>query len=224
MQNTEIKSLNITKCSDSIYTGVPDETEIEITRTPGAPNATFPSVGITQSQLVFWLNSDPTQAPHWPLFPSGLQPRTQTGFGNTSDNVQPAQGFVKFTPPAQGQKVTVTYTCKVPGHTGEQGQIDVYLDFFSNPNQLANGTVGVPYPATPLTTGGKPPFKITLADVSLPKGMSVSNDPVNGATLTGTPAQAGNNFAFTMHCEDDLKNAVDQTYLLTVNPGPVLPT
>src|SRR5215813_6714818 len=67
---------------------MPDETEIEITRVPGAANATFPNVAITQSQLVFWLNKDSTKAPHWPLFPSTLQPRTQTGFGNTSDNVQ----------------------------------------------------------------------------------------------------------------------------------------
>jgi hypothetical protein len=96
--------------------------------------------------------------------------------------------------------------------------VDLYLDFFSNPNQLPDGTVGVGYVPQALTTGGKPPFVIHLSDGALPNGMSVSNDPVNGATLSGTPTQSGANFAFTMHAEDDLKNAVDQTYLLTVKP------
>lgn len=198
---------------------MPDETEITITRSPGAPNATFPEVSITQSQLVFWRNEDPSQQPHWPQFPNFLQPRTQTGFGNNSDNLQPANGVDSFPTLTQGQKFTIAYTCKVAGHGAEQGQIDVYLDFFSTPNQLANGTVGVQYPSANglLTQGGKPPFVVQLSDVSLPSGMSVQNDPTNGPTLIGTPTEAGNSFAFTIHCEDALKNAVDQTYLLTVN-------
>ncbi|MGH9720269.1 MAG: hypothetical protein ACRD8O_08655 [Bryobacteraceae bacterium] len=202
---------------------MPDETPIVITRTAGSAAATFPTVGITQSQLVFWLNQDSSKAAHWPVFPNGLQPRTQVGFGDTSDKLQPSTGDANF--PAQlnqGQVYTVSYGCKISGHSSEHGQVQVVLDFFSNPNQLTDAVLNTPYPVTHLTQGGMPPFVFNLFDVTLPKGMAITNDPVSGATISGTPTEAGDSFAFSMHCEDSFKNAVDQTYLLRVTqPVPV---
>ena len=43
---------------------------------------------------------------------------------------------------------------------------------------------------------------------AIAEGMSVIS-PVKVDILSGTPTDAGSNFAFTMHCEDDLKNAVE---------------
>src|SRR5437667_3493281 len=145
---------------------MPDQTEITITRNQSG--AVFPTVGITQSQLVFWQNEDPQGQPHWPLFPNGLQPRTQVGAGDTSDPLQPASGVATFPTLTQCQVFPTSYTCQIKGHQSEQGVVNVVLDFFSNPNQLPDATVNVAYTPFALTQGGMPPFTYKLSDESLP--------------------------------------------------------
>jgi len=42
---------------------------VTITRTPGAQEASFQTINASQSQMVFWKNSD--DQPHWPVFSTG---------------------------------------------------------------------------------------------------------------------------------------------------------
>ena len=193
-----------------------ETTTIHITRSGNT--VTYEPAECTLSQLVFWKNDDP-QSPHWVYFPgqAGVGPRFATGPGDTSDPVQPATSIPK------GQtNVVVTYACKEAGHENERGQVTVWPDFLvvqpiTNGvyNQLANGTVGVDYPSTLLTTGGKPNYSHTLTDASMPPGMAVTNTPA-GVAIGGTPTAAGQDYAFTVHCVDALGNRVDQTFTIVV--------
>jgi len=195
-----------------------ETTLIRITRSPQGTGV-FPPVECTASQLVFWRNDDPT-SPHWPIFPDqpGVGPRFQTGSGDTSDPVQPYAGPA-IVPPAS---VVVSYGCHISNHEAEQGTITVWADFLVNSSinggnytQLPDGAVNVAYPAQVLTVGGKPKYRHTLTDASLPAGLTVT-DADAGVTISGKPTQAGNNFAFTVHCLDALGNKVDQTFTLSV--------
>lgn len=201
-----------------------DQTAIRISKSNA--DGLFPPVAVTQSQLVFWKNED--SEAHWPLLPltphppttSAVQtvgPRFQTGPGDTSDPVQPyASGTGIVDPP-----VIIKYSCKL--HKGESGEIRVVADFLSRPsdpkslvlNQLPDATFGAAYGPEALTSGGLPPFSHSLSNAAIPEGMNVT-DKANGVFVTGTPRQTGVNFAFTVHCEDSLKNAVDQTYTIIV--------
>jgi len=196
-----------------------EQTEIRIT---GSAQGTgvFPSVEITQSQLVFWKNDDP-KSPHWPQFPQqpAVGPRFQTGSGNTSDPVQPYAGG----PIPQGQNQLVKYGCRIPNHESEQGLITVWADFLVATiqnggvfNQLPDGKVGTAYTPVALTTGGKPGYSHTLSDAALPPGINVTDGP-SGVMVGGTPGAAGQDFAFTVHCKDALGNRVDQTFTLRVS-------
>jgi hypothetical protein len=204
---------------------MPDEEQITITKGPN--EGAFQTVTVTQSQLVFWRNED-TEA-HWPSFPSQPQigPRFQVGPGDNSDNFQPVSSGGAI---PTGQTVKVNSGCKIQGHGAETGLILVVADFIEAPqpagsvyNQLTNGTVGVAYSPVVLTSGGLAPYTHTLSDAVTPQGLTITNEAA-GVTVGGTPTQAGDNFAFTVHCKDALENRVDQTYTLTVVSGPATAT
>jgi hypothetical protein len=44
-------------------------------------------------------------------------------------------------------------------------------------------------------------------------------DTAAGVVIGGTPMQAGQNFAFTIHCQDALGNRVDETLTIVVKAG-----
>jgi hypothetical protein len=165
--------------------------------------------------MVFWKNED--NVAHWPLFSTGAPPPSllyQVGANGTSDSLQPALALAN--PPKQGESCPVTYTCKI--HSGESGKINIYADFFPQPNQLKGATRGVAYTAN-LTNGGLPPYKkLRVSNSNLPAGLTVNNVTDQGPVLSGTPGlgDAGS-FAFDLYCEDSDGNNVTQTYLLTVS-------
>src|SRR3954447_26573582 len=103
-----------------------EQTEIKITKAAKGAGV-FPPVEVTQSQLVFWKNNDPS-SPHWPFVPDqpGVGPRFQTGPGDTSDPVQP---YGSNTPIPQGATQVVNYSCRISNHEAEQGVITVWADF-----------------------------------------------------------------------------------------------
>src|SRR5437868_10958032 len=178
-----------------------EQTHILITPNPDG-TGNFPATECTQSQLVFWRNEDPG-SPHWPVFPDqpGVGPHFQTGYKENSDPVQP---YASGTAIPSGQTQVVNYGCRISNHESEQGVVTVWPDFLAAQIQtggvffqLANGTAGEAYTGAVMTTGGKPPYTHTLTDVSLPKGLSVTDGP-SGPLVSGTPGAAGKNFAFTL--------------------------
>jgi hypothetical protein len=191
---------------------------VTITRQPGAANASFETIGVTQSQMVFWKNED-TQ-PHWPIFTGGSQPALpyQVGPKGNSDSLQPSLGNAASADPSvvpQGQSVTVTYGCKL--HSGESGTINVCADFYSQPNQLPGASQGKAYAAN-LTTGGMPPYTPHVSNSNLPPSLTVKNVTGQGPVVSGIPGSGDTgSFAFDLYCEDSLGNNVTQTYLLTVS-------
>ena len=156
--------------------------------------------------------------------PPQVGPRFQTGPGDTSDPVQPYASGAAL---ATGKVITVNYSCKL--HSGENGRIQVVADFLSQNivlrgilNQLPDATLGLTYTPIALTTGGLAPYSSTLSDAVIPKGLAVKNENT-GVFVSGTPVEIGENFAFTVHCQDSLGNAVDQTYTIAVLPaGPIV--
>ena len=206
---------------------MPNQQEIVITR-DAEGKLSFPPVCITQSQTVFWRNEDSNGA-HWPIIPPqpgveppGVAPRFQIGLGNTSDQVQPYASAKQIEP---GKEIDVAYGCKVNGHGAEKGIIKVVADFLPENienddvfNQLPDATAGQQYTPVPLTAGGRPPYRCTLSDATLPAGLQVKAE-ARGIVVSGKPSQKGNDFAFTVHCVDSLQNTIDQTYTIQVSKG-----
>ncbi len=194
---------------------------VTITRTTGAANASFNTIGVTQSEMIFWKNED--DQPHWPIFNAVTPPLTlayQVGPKSNSDNLQPSLGNIASSNPngsaiPQGQVVPVTYACQL--HKGESGTINVCADFYSQPNQLPGANQGKAYSAN-LTTGGMPPYTFSVSNSNLPASLTVNNVAGQGPVLSGTPGSSDTgSFAFDMTAEDSLGNNVTQTYLLTVS-------
>lgn len=195
---------------------------VTITGTSDPQKASFETINAHQSQMVFWKNNDAVA--HWPLFSTGTPPPSlpfQVGPKANSDSLQPATALAAFYPAAgplpitQGVAVPVTYGCKI--HSGESGTINVYADFYSQPNNLAPAVRGTPYTAN-LTTGGLPPYTFQISNSNLPASLTLKNVAGQGPVLSGTPqpGDAGS-FAFDLVCEDSDQNNVTQTYLLTVS-------
>lgn len=194
---------------------------VTITRTPGVQNASFETINASQSEMVFWKNED--NVAHWPLFSTGAPPPSllyRVGPNSTSDSLQPALAlgppYAAGSPLPQGQSLPVTYVCKL--HSGESGKINIYADFYSQPNQLPGATRGNAYTAN-LTIGGLPPYPIMrVSNSNLPVSLTVNNVTNQGPVLSGIPGSSdAGSFAFDLYCEDSDRNNVTQTYLLTVS-------
>src|SRR5579872_3128264 len=107
---------------------------VTITRPQGAPLASFSSISVLQSEVVFWQNQD--SEPHFPTFSSGSPIpalSNQVGPKATSGSLQPALALDKYYPSTgpvplpQGQGIPACYYCSL--HPGETGSIYVYADF-----------------------------------------------------------------------------------------------
>lgn len=78
-------------------------------------------------------------------------------------------------------------------------------------SSLAVAVVGSPYSASLEASGGRAPYKWTLASGSLPAGITLSS----AGTLTGTPSQSGT-FSFVVRASDSINAQATQSYSLNV--------
>jgi hypothetical protein len=66
---------------------------------------------------------------------------------------------------------------------------------------LAGATVGVPYSANIVATGGLQPYTWHINDGLLPPGLTLNSQNASTAKIAGTPTSSGN-FKFTIICTD----------------------
>ncbi|MDI3257129.1 MAG: S-layer homology domain-containing protein [Kyrpidia sp.] len=99
-----------------------------------------------------------------------------------------------------------------PGQTGGAGISTLSITTTS----LPDATAGSDYTATLQASGGTPPYTWSLADGSLPDGLSLTND----GTITGNPTSAGTS-TFTVRVTDSsgTPQTVTADLSLTVNAG-----
>ncbi|MDQ2944672.1 MAG: Ig domain-containing protein, partial [Acidobacteriota bacterium] len=81
---------------------------------------------------------------------------------------------------------------------------------------LANGTVGSPYSATLTAAGGTGTYTFSLANGSLPTGLTLT-----GNLIAGTPTSAGTS-SFTVKATDTANASGTQALTITINPAPVV--
>lgn len=87
------------------------------------------------------------------------------------------------------------------------------LSLERRPDYLPNGTVGVRYQREVRAVGGRPPYVFSLAEGSLPDGLSL--DPAG--PLGGVPTKAGL-FRFRLSVEDGAGRLAGQAYVLRILP------
>jgi hypothetical protein len=81
-----------------------------------------------------------------------------------------------------------------------------------SPDGLPNATLGQPYSQAVSASGGNAPSGFTLADGTLPAGVTLSPD----GTIAGTPTQSGA-FPFTVEANDGTGALGHRGYTLTVD-------
>jgi hypothetical protein len=84
------------------------------------------------------------------------------------------------------------------------------------PAMLPSTTTGITYSATFTATGGTPPYTFSLANGSLPPGLTLSPSGM----LSGQPASSGA-YSFTVGVRDSVGASGTQDYLLNVDSAPV---
>src|SRR5262249_4917042 len=88
-----------------------------------------------------------------------------------------------------------------------------------SPDTLPPGDVGAPYTRTVLASGGTSPYTFTLADGTLPPGVTLAS---NGL-LSGTPTVTGT-FTFAVGATDSFPATGKKTYGGAINPAVVITT
>jgi uncharacterized protein YhjY with autotransporter beta-barrel domain len=148
----------------------------------------------------------------------GLNPYPSTGTTN------PAHGSVSVDAAAG----IITYTNNGDGATSDSFVIaDASANLFTvnvaigaatspitvSPASLPTPNVGTAYSQTLSATGGTGPYGYVLSSGALPPGLSLS-----GATISGTPTQAGS-YSSTLTVTDNVGTTATKSYSLTV-PNP----
>ncbi len=121
-----------------------------------------------------------------------------------------------------------TFTIQVQDAVGTKVSKDFALNVLAplsiTTTSLAAGNVGIAYSAGVAATGGKQPYKFSIASGSLPTGLSMDS---SGA-ITGKPTTAGS-FSFTAQVDDSSKKTaskaltiriIDTLAILTTSPLP----
>jgi len=85
-------------------------------------------------------------------------------------------------------------------------------------SNLPSAEIGVEYKAEIRVVGGKPPYRWTVLQQSLPAGLAL--DSTRGV-IFGTP-QSDTQFSALMQVSDSSEPPLTMTKLLVTNPGPVL--
>ena len=127
-----------------------------------------------------------------------------------------ASGAIAGTPSAAGTfNFTITATDTL-GATGSRAYtVVVGAALAVNPATLPNGTVGIGYSQTIISTGGTGTVTFSISAGALPGGLSLNT--ASGA-LTGTPSSAST-FSFTVVATDSVGATGSRAYSVTINSG-----
>jgi hypothetical protein len=153
------------------------------------------------------------------------QPLTGSGCAGTScgtlTNVTPTG--VTYTAPAgltTGITVSLEAIAKANGGVTATSSITIVLPVTFTTTSLPNGSNGVPYNQTIVTTGGVAPITYAVGTGSLPPGLKLNSV----GTVIGTPTSSGTS-TFTINAIDDGTPPLSVSspiYTITVNPPPPL--
>jgi hypothetical protein len=155
----------------------------------------------------------------WTLTGSGC---AGTGCG-TLTNVTTTS--VTYTAPTGlTSSITASLEAQANAHmsTNLTATITIVLPVTFTTTSWPNGSNGVGYSQTVVTTGGVPPVKYSLGSGSLPAGLSINSS----GTILGTPSSHGTS-TFTINATDNggmTPNLVvaSPSYTITINPPPPL--
>jgi hypothetical protein len=153
------------------------------------------------------------------------QPLTGSGCAGTScgtlTNVTPTS--VTYTAPAgltTGITVSLEAIAKANSSVTTTSTITIVLPVTFTTTSLPNGSNGVAYNQTIVTTGGVSPITYALGTGSLPAGLKLNNV----GTVIGTPSSSGTS-TFTINAIDDGTPPLtvpSPIYTITINPPPPL--
>jgi hypothetical protein len=153
------------------------------------------------------------------------QPLTGSGCAGTScgtlTNITPTG--VTYTAPSgltTGISVSLEAIAKANGSVTSTATITIVLPVTFTTTSLPNGSNGVAYNQTILTTGGVAPITYALGTGRLPAGLKLNNV----GTIIGTPSSSGTS-TFTINAIDDGTPPLtvpSPVYTVTINPPPPL--
>src|SRR5580692_9371175 len=153
------------------------------------------------------------------------QPLTGTGCAGTScgtlTNVTSTS--VTYTAPAgltTGITVSLEAIAKANSSVTTTSTISIVLPVTFTTTSLPNGSNGVPYNQTIVTTGGVAPITYAVGTGSLPAGLKLNNV----GAIIGTPSSSGTS-TFTINAIDDGTPPLtvpSPVYTVTINPPPPL--
>src|SRR5271169_3282267 len=153
------------------------------------------------------------------------QPLTGSGCAGTScgtlTNVTPTS--VTYTAPSgltTGISVSLEAIAKANSGVTATSTISIVLPVTFTTLSLPNGSNGVAYNQTIITSGGVAPITYAVGTGALPAGLKLNNV----GTVIGTPTSSGTS-TFTINATDDGTPPLtvpSPTYTVTINPPPVL--
>ncbi len=182
--------------------------KIKITRDTINNNVVFETVSIDNTENVFFTNLDPQEA-HWPTIASN-----QVG-------AAPSPPSSQCQPDPTGKKTQVIYQCQMPGHSNEQGIINIF-QLLSAANTTLNPAVsGRPIASQQVVQGGMSPYQISgeLFEVEglvpqsgsgIGPGLQLTPTTDNtGVFVSGTPTVSGT-YTFTFTVNDGMGTNLQQ--------------
>lgn len=188
---------------------------IKITR-DSSNNVEFETVSIDNTENVFFLNLDPLEA-HWPTIASN-----QVGAAPSAPSSQ-------CQPDPTGTLTQVTYQCQIPGHTNEQGVINIFAPLAAGTTTLNPAVIGKPIASQQVVTGGVSPYQISgelyeITGIGAQSGSGIGpglqltpTTDNNGIFVSGTPTESGT-YTFTFEVNDGMGANLQQIqYTMVVN-------
>lgn len=152
---------------------------------------------------------------------------TQTGGTLPPGITLSAGGILHGTPTAAGAySFTVSLTdSSSPAKAASSGSLTITVQpqLTITTTSLPNGTEGVLYSATILTSGGTPPISFSVTQASFPPGLTITQPATSSTsdTLSGTPTLAGvYNFTESVADSGNPQQTATQAYTVTVLPRP----
>ncbi|MFY9804360.1 MAG: Ig domain-containing protein [Candidatus Acidiferrales bacterium] len=164
-------------------------------------------------------NDTNNQGVTWTLTGSGC---AGSGCGTLSNITTTSVLYTAPTGLTTGISVSLEAAANAHMNTTLTATVSIVLPVTFTTTTWPNGSNGVQYSATVVTTGGVPPVQYSLASGSLPAGLTINT----AGTILGTPTSHGTS-TFTIKATDNVgmtPNLVvaSPTYTITINPAPPL--